>query len=349
VGQITIGTPEQPFTVLFDTGSSNLWIPDSSCGGKGSSLTTTQCKSKDEFDSSSSSTYVADGTIFNITYGLGFANGFDGMDTVRFGAAGTSQLAIPNTTFAQATDFDQSFLQSNMDGILGLAFQSISVNNMTPPFINAVQQNLVPQPLFTVWMDTAGDSEEDDPAGGMFTFGAVDSVNCGQLIDWVPLTDESWWEFQVDNCTVGDANITTDPSAVVSDTGTSLLIGDSKIVKVIAKKVKAKYYSSYGIYLIKCDATYDPITFTINGRQYNLTSDVLTMDLGIGQNQCLFGAAPMDGLSDNYGLDWILGDPFIRAFCQIYDVANNRIGLAPSIPSGNAVSGGSSSSSGAYD
>ena len=60
-GPISVGTPPQPFTVVFDSGSSNLWIPAANCS---------TCLGKHAFQHSSS-TYVPNGTAFQIDYESG--------------------------------------------------------------------------------------------------------------------------------------------------------------------------------------------------------------------------------------------------------------------------------------
>jgi hypothetical protein len=377
VGNITIGTPEQRFQIILDTGSSNLWIPDSSCNKKskcdsactsdkrfcgqncdayccgdssdsssssgysweddnddnakqqsGTRLdSTVTCDTKNKFNSSLSSTYVKNGTAFQIYYGIGFADGFLGQDTVRFGAAGTDQLVVPNTTFGQATTMSKDMNGQPPDGILGLAFRQISVDGVVPPLINAINQSILDQPIFTVYLATKGTVTGGKRVGGVFTYGGLDTTNCGAVLDYVPLSSDTYYQFKISGVSVGSKYSNNKAVDVISDTGTSLMLGPKKVVKGLARAVGAKYDKDNQVYLIRCDAKYDPLTFTINGKQYNVTASVLNMDLDIGNNLCLWGVLAFD--LGNHGPQWILGDPFIRQFCNVYDIGQSRIGFAP--------------------
>uniref|UniRef100_A0AC35TWV2 Peptidase A1 domain-containing protein n=1 Tax=Rhabditophanes sp. KR3021 TaxID=114890 RepID=A0AC35TWV2_9BILA len=172
LANITIGTPPQSFIVVLDTGSSNLWIPDSTCGQGSSSncpdycsdadicqflcdpsccsskkaAKDSICDSKDKFDSTKSSTYVKNGQAFSIQYGSGSCSGFLGQDTLAFVGQGGKSLQIPKTVFGQTQQLSQDFAQDPTDGILGLAFTSLAVDNVIPPVILAIQQGLLDAP-----------------------------------------------------------------------------------------------------------------------------------------------------------------------------------------------------------
>ena len=79
-GQIELGSPPQSFSVIFDTGSANLWVPSAKC--RGFNL---PCLLHRRYASQHSRTYVRDDTPFAIKYGSGSMTGFISHDKLSVG------------------------------------------------------------------------------------------------------------------------------------------------------------------------------------------------------------------------------------------------------------------------
>lgn len=122
--EIQIGTPPQTFTVVPDTGSSNLWLYSSKC-------TNVVCWYHATYDSSKSSTYKANGEAFDISYGSGSIDGFVSEDLAQLGDA-SAMMRFGEINAASGP----AFYVSQMSGILGLAYDTLSVDDL-PTFIDA--------------------------------------------------------------------------------------------------------------------------------------------------------------------------------------------------------------------
>lgn len=120
----SVGTPAQNFVLVPDTGSSNLWVYASNC-------LSVPCLTHATYNSKKSSTYVENGEKFDITYGSGGVHGTVAQDVVNFGGAeATMQFGVVKTVSGAA------FYVSQLDGILGLAYGTISVDNL-PTFVDS--------------------------------------------------------------------------------------------------------------------------------------------------------------------------------------------------------------------
>ncbi|CAI2353334.1 unnamed protein product [Caenorhabditis sp. 36 PRJEB53466] len=322
LGNITIGTPAQPFLVVLDTGSSNLWVPGLTCDGS--------CAGKREFDQLKSSTYRSNGKQWSIQYGSGNAKGYLGVDTVAFGAATDTQLPVPTTTFGIATHISSDFKNDAAEGILGLAFTSLAVDHVVPPLINAINQGLLDQPIFTVWLEHKGSA--NDVGGGVFTYGALDTTNCGPIIAYQPLSSATYYQFVATKFSLGSYSSYKNYQ-VISDTGTSFLGGPSAVVSGLAGALGATYHSDDDSYYLPCSTSKGTLDIKIGENTYSIKPVNYIIDVGMGDT-CIFAAFAFNNFG--FGPAWILGDPFIRQYCNVYDIGQQRMGFATSLQASSA-------------
>merc|ERR1712232_1177882 len=86
-----------------------------------------------------------------------------------------------------------AYLLGKFDGILGLAFDSISVDGAPTVIGNAVGQGLLDQPVFSFYI---GDNQD-----GELTIGGYDSTKFKGNLTYVPLMKTTYWEIKLDGWT----------------------------------------------------------------------------------------------------------------------------------------------------
>lgn len=308
-GPVSIGTPPQNFEVIFDTGSSNLWVPSKSC-------TSIACFTHNTYNSAKSTTYVKNGQSFVIEYGSGGVKGFLSQDTVTWGG-----VQVKNQVFAEVTsEQGTSFAVAKFDGILGMAWQTISVDNVTPVFQNLFSQGLVSANSFAFYL-----TRNPGQAGSVLTLGGYNSTLSKNDWKYVPLLAEDYWRISIGGIAVGTNTINISGIRGIVDSGTSLLVGDSALVNEINKYIGTVKQDCSNLNSLPT------VVITINGNTYALAPADYVLELTSGgQNQCINGFMGTT-FPSQLANTLILGDLFIRKFYTLFDFGNKQVGFATAL------------------
>jgi len=301
-GELTVGTPGQTERVVYDTGSSNLWVPNKS----------PFLAFKNVYSHDKSSTYVANGTVFKIQYGSGPVSGVFSADTVNIGG-----FDVADFTFAEVDDTSGlgiGYRFGKFDGICGLGWDSISVDGVKTPFHALMDTGLLPEPVFAFYLGNNADGE--------LVLGGVDSAHYSGDFVYVPLKSQSYWEVALDGMKLDGASVSSCPTAIV-DSGTSLLAGPTADVKAIASTLGATSILGKE-YIVDCSKTYT-MTYTLGGHDFDLDAEDLIISNADGK--CILGLMGID-IPAPAGPLWILGDVFMRKYYVKFDWGASRIGVA---------------------
>ncbi|NXR89311.1 PEPA protein, partial [Hypocryptadius cinnamomeus] len=304
-GTISIGTPPQEFTVVFDTGSSNLWVPSVFCSSPA-------CRNHNRFNPAESSTFLSTNDTLFIAYGTGSMTGVLGYDTVN-----VAGINVRNQIFGLAeTEPGDFFYYTPFDGILGLAFPSIASSGATPVFDNMMMENLVDRRLFSVYLS------RDSEGGSFVLFGAIDPYYTTKGISWIPLSAETYWQITMEGVSISGTPVACSSGCqAIVDTGTTLLAVPIRAFRTLMRRLGA---SSSGEISCEAISNLPSLIFHINGKEFPVPPRAYVLR---SNGYCTLGLQGMDVPTEEGEL-WILGDVFIREYYVIFDRANNKVGLS---------------------
>ncbi|KAI9504023.1 hypothetical protein GGI25_000899 [Coemansia spiralis] len=324
-GYIGIGSPPQKFSVVFDTGSSNIWVPGEACKSSA-------CTEHRRFNHGASATFHPTDQKIQIQYGTGFIAGDVGKEIVQ--VAGS--VVLRNQSFAATNMEDKTFElpRSQFDGLFGLGFTGGSEGGVRAPVDTMVDENLLKEPLFGVKL-----YKGSNQANGEITFGTYDKSYDSKL-SWIDVYGNYFWATTMQGIFYGDeptnylygadglnATSRSLPAAerarasrkALLDTGSSLLYGDPFSLAAMSSRIGADTLSGE----IPCSkmSSLKPFHFVLGGKQFTMSpNDYIYRDDATG-------ICEVQWMPVNEYL-WIMGIPFLQSHYTVYNIKERRMGLA---------------------
>ncbi|KAJ1828315.1 aspartic proteinase precursor [Coemansia sp. RSA 2599] len=313
-GEIQLGTPPQKFRVVFDTGSSDFWIPSEDCDSAA-------CETHSRFNASASTTYVTSHLPFSLNYGTGALMGQVGADTLRIGS-----LDVPKMHVGLATHMGRFFQKAQFDGVFGLGFPKLSRTQSQPPLFAMAHAGLLDKPVFSFWMREGKDGQH---AGGEVVLGGVNPSRFEGKVRTLPLVRKMYWEVELNGLLINDAPVPNIASqTAIIDTGTSLIVLPATDADMVNQFIGAvPLFDDYGLYAIDCFKGNKPtVQFVLGGETFAIRPSHYI--LPVGRDRCVtaFAASTSPDLSR-----WVIGNTFLRAWHTTFDMENFEVRLAKAV------------------
>lgn len=354
-GKVFVGSPdEKPFTVVFDTGSGHFIIPSTSC------LSDT-CIKHERYNRTASQSAVDieyDGTLIRadaterdqvaIAFGTGEVLGEFVREVVCLGPKPAECATLRMVLATEMTP--DPFGLFAFDGVLGLGLDALTLNPGFGFFGQMSAQNPAIAPRFSVFL------ARHDGGESLIVFGGYDERRAASEMKWAPVAMEElgYWQVQVKSVRIGDVELEdcADGSCrAILDTGTSLL-GVPKqsaraLHRLLARPVPEDAYSDPSDIdcrrvpgsLIHFDLGGPVVTLGVEDYSRPTPFNMSVPGKDAARLFCRSLLLPVEMKAPLGPKVFIWGEPVLRRYYTVYDLAKRQIGFADAAEDPNSPPG----------
>lgn len=319
-GETCQATDQSKVWVVFDTGSTNIWINSDLCE-------TGPCRlpGRHMYNHSASDTFLEPDVQNHVSvqFGTGKIDGPQAKEDFRIGP-----FIVKEQTFNMIQNATGSvFKEVAFEGIVGLAFPKMSANGVVPFFDTVINQKALDHNEFAFYLS------KDTPSANAIFWGGVDKTFYKGELEYFPVVDPFYWALKLVSFKIGEDEIMgsedeyvgsanedrtwNGPLAIV-DTGTTFFtLEKGKFKSVMAKlpRVKCADITS---------ETHPPMTITLESSSGHERDFVLSHKQYMASNhkgkdaKCSPAFMQVD-LPEEHGVGMILGEVFLRHYFAVFD------------------------------
>jgi hypothetical protein len=322
---IQMGTPPQNYLILMDSGSADLWVASEQCQTSSATgaATGADCGNHQTLGPTSSSSFVATTTPFQVTYGTGAVAGNIINDDIT-----VAGLTLKAHTFGVCTQETDDFSADTVpfDGLMGLAQSTLSQQQTPTPVESLASAGLITDAITSYKISRAADNLND----GEITFGALDATKFdASTLTTVPnVNTQGFWEAALDDVTVDGQTAGLQGRTAILDTGTTLIVAPVNDATAVHALITGSTTDGQGGFTVPCTFN-QSVALVVGGTTFAIEpQDIAVSPVNANDptGDCVSGISGGSfGTSDT---EWLVGDVFLKNAYYSTDIGKNAISLA---------------------
>ncbi|KAF8207187.1 aspartic peptidase domain-containing protein [Mycena galopus ATCC 62051] len=321
----TDGNSPQNYLILMDSGSADLWVASEQCQTSSATgaATGADCGNHQTLGPTSSSSFVATTTPFQVTYGTGAVAGNIINDDIT-----VAGLTLKAHTFGVCTQETDDFSADTVpfDGLMGLAQSTLSQQQTPTPVESLASAGLITDAITSYKISRAADNLND----GEITFGALDATKFdASTLTTVPnVNTQGFWEAALDDVTVDGQTAGLQGRTAILDTGTTLIVAPVNDATAVHALITGSTTDGQGGFTVPCTFN-QSVALVVGGTTFAIEpQDIAVSPVNANDptGDCVSGISGGSfGTSDT---EWLVGDVFLKNAYYSTDIGKNAISLA---------------------